>query len=138
MILEVIAAAIIIAIYVPLARRAQNGDAPKGYYWNTFELVLTFIRDEVAKPNIGEHDADKYVPFLWTLFLFILVCNLLGMFPFLGSPTGSFSVTVALAIIAFFAIHGCAIAANGLGHYLKSYVPHIGMSVRLGPASWSR
>ena len=42
----------------------------------------------MARPNLG-HGADKYVPFLWTLFLFILFCNLLGMIPFLGSPTAS-------------------------------------------------
>jgi F-type H+-transporting ATPase subunit a len=132
MILEVVAAIIIIVIYVPLARRASSGAPPKGFFWNTFESVLTFIRDEVAKPNIGEHDADKYVPFLWTLFLFILACNLLGMLPFLGSPTGAFSVTLALAAIAFFAIHGYAIAAHGRGHYLKSFVPHIDVPFGMG------
>jgi F-type H+-transporting ATPase subunit a len=132
MILEVLAAIIIIAIYVPLSRRVQTGEPPKGYFWNTFESVLTFIRDEVAKPNIGEHDADKYVPFLWTLFLFILTCNLLGMLPFLGSPTSSFTVTLMLAVIAFCAIHGSAIAAHGVGHYLKSYVPHIDVPFGMG------
>jgi F-type H+-transporting ATPase subunit a len=131
MVLELMAAAIIVAIYVPLARRVQTGQPPKGYLWNTFEAVLTFIRDQVAKPNIGE-EADKYVPFLWTLFLFILTCNLLGMVPFLGSPTGAFSVTLTLAAIAFCAIHGYAIAAHGLGEYLKSFVPHIEVPFGMG------
>jgi F-type H+-transporting ATPase subunit a len=54
------------------------------------------------------------------------------MFPFLGSPTGSFTVTLMLAIIAFCAIHGSAIAAHGLGHYLKSYVPHVDVPFGMG------
>jgi F-type H+-transporting ATPase subunit a len=127
MILEVLAAVLIVAIFVPIARWARTGEPPRGFFWNTFESILTFIRDQVAKPYIGEHGADRYVPFLWTLFLFILFCNLLGMLPFMGSPTGSISVTLALALCAFLAIHGSAIAEHGLIHYLKSYVPHTGM-----------
>jgi F-type H+-transporting ATPase subunit a len=124
MILELIAAALILCIYFPIARRARTGEAPRGLLWNAFESLLTFIRDNVAKPNIG-HDADRYVPFLWTLFLFVLFCNLLGMFPFLGSPTASIVVTLAMAVLAFVFIHGNGIAANGVGGWLKSFVPHI-------------
>src|SRR5437868_7025769 len=88
MVLELIAAALIVAIFVPLARRAKDGAVPRGRVWNLFESLLTFIRDQVARPYLGEHDADRFVPFLWTLFLFVLVCNLLGMFPLgFGSPT---------------------------------------------------
>ena len=101
MILELIAAALILLIYVPLARRSQRGELPKGRWWNAFESLLTFVRNEIAKPNLGEKDADKYVPYLWTLFLFLLFCNLLGMFPFMGSPTASIWVTGALACTAF-------------------------------------
>ena len=55
----------------------------------------------------------SFVPFLWTIFLFVLFCNLLGMFPFLGSPTASFCVTGVLAIMAFFVIHVGAVAKLG-------------------------
>src|SRR5713226_5625862 len=71
MVLEVIAAALIVVIFVPLARRAQSGGVPRGRFWNLFETLLTFIRDDVAKPCLGDHDADYFVPFLWTLFLFV-------------------------------------------------------------------
>ena len=91
MLLELLAAGLIIAIYVPLARKARDGSLPKGPFWNCFEVLLTFVRDEIAKPTIGEQ-ADRYVPYLWTVFLFVLFCNLLGMFPFLGSPTASPSI----------------------------------------------
>lgn len=125
MVLELLAAVLIAVIYVPLARRAASGEPPRGRFWNAFESLLTFIRDQVAKPCIGEHDADHYVPFLWTLFLFILFCNLFGLFPFLGSPTASITVTGALALCSFLAIHGGAVAKMGVTRYLKSYVPHI-------------
>jgi F-type H+-transporting ATPase subunit a len=113
MILELIAAGLIVVIYVPLARRVASGEPARGPFWNSFEVLLTFVRDQVAKPGLGEDIADRYVPFLWTLFLFILFNNLLGMFPFLGSATASIYVTGALALIVFFAIHGSAIWAMG-------------------------
>jgi F-type H+-transporting ATPase subunit a len=113
MILELIAAALIVLIYLPLARRAQTGELPKGRWWNAFESLLTFVRNEIAKPNLGEKDADKYVPYLWTLFLFLLFCNLLGMFPFMGSPTASIWATGALALISFIMLHGAAIVKMG-------------------------
>jgi F-type H+-transporting ATPase subunit a len=125
MLLELIAAILAIAIFVPLCRRASSGGLPRGPWWNAFESLLTFIRDQVAKPTIGEHDADRYVPFLWTVFIFILFCNLLGMFPWMGSPTANISVTAALATCSFFVIHGAGIAKMGLVPYLKSMWPHI-------------
>ena len=125
MILELIAAGLILAIFIPLARRAHAGGLPRGAWWNAFESLLTFIRNEVAKPTLGEHHADKFVPFLWTLFLFILFMNLLGMFPFLGSPTASIWVTGGLAVCAFVMLHGPGMLEKGPAHYFKSLWPHI-------------
>jgi F-type H+-transporting ATPase subunit a len=132
MLLELITAGLICLIYIPMAKRVQSGAPPKGWWDNCFEVLLTFVRNEMARPNFGEHDADKYVPFLWTMFLFILFNNLLGMVPFAGSATASITVTVALAIIVFFAIHGSAIAKMGFGHYVASMWPHIDVPFPLG------
>jgi F-type H+-transporting ATPase subunit a len=155
MVMELIAAGLILAIFIPLARRIAAGGSPHGAWWNFFETLLTFIRDQVAKPTLGashehhgehheahhaeatphheaahaEHgarpvpDHDKYVPFLWTVFLFILFCNLMGLVPFLGSPTASILVTGALALCAFVMIHGAAIAKMGFVPYVKSQWP---------------
>ena len=127
MILELIAAGLILAIFIPLARRAHSGGLPRRAWWNAFESLLTFIRNEVAKPTLGEHHADKFVPFLWTLFLFILFLNLLGMFPFLGSPTASIWVTGGLAVSAHSSC--CArtghVSRRGRPTTLKSLWPHI-------------
>jgi F-type H+-transporting ATPase subunit a len=133
MVLELLAAGLILAIFVPIAKRAQTGEPPTGWWWNTFESLLTFIRERVAKPAIGEHDADTFVPLLWTVFLFVLFCNLLGMIPFMGSPTASFAVTGGLAVVAFIAIHGSAIAKQGFGQYARSHYPHIDAPFGLGP-----
>jgi F-type H+-transporting ATPase subunit a len=132
MVLELIAGALILVIYIPLARRLRAGEPPRGAWQNYSEGVLTFIREEIAKPAIGAHDADRFVPFLWTMFLFILFNNLLGILPFAASPTASISVTLALALCVFFAIHGSAIAKLGFVPYLKSMWPHIEVPFGLG------
>src|SRR5262249_45935923 len=67
-----------------------------------------------------------------TLFLFILFSNLLGMLPFLGSPTADINVTGALAVCVFFALHGSAIAKMGPAHYLKSYWPEMDVPFGMG------
>ena len=125
MILELIVAGLLLLIFVPLARKARGGALPKGPWWNAFESLLTFVRNEIARPNLGEHEADKYVPFLWTLFTFVLFCNLLGMIPFLGSPTASIWATGALAVCAFAMMHGAAIFKVGPVKYVKGLWPHI-------------
>jgi F-type H+-transporting ATPase subunit a len=122
--LMVLAAGLILAIYLPLAKKIKSGAAPTGIFWNLFEFILTFIRDDIAKPYIGK-DADKYVHFLWTIFLFVLFCNVFGMIPFLGSPTASFTVTAVLAASVFVFIHFYSIRAFGLKAHLFSFAPHL-------------
>jgi F-type H+-transporting ATPase subunit a len=156
MILELIAAGLILAIFVPLARLASRQTAPRGAWWNVFESLLTFIRDEVARPCLNppddHHDdhgeehgaagksrghiqyvqpADKYVPFLWTTFLFILFCNLLGLIPTFGSPTASIFVTAALALCSFVMLHGAAIAKMGFVPYVKSLWPQMEIPIAI-------
>jgi F-type H+-transporting ATPase subunit a len=129
MVLELIVAGLILAIFIPIARKAAGGALPKGRWWNAFESLLTFVRDKIARPSLGEHDADRFVPFLWTLFLFVLFCNLLGMVPTMGSPTSSIYVTGGLALIAFAMLHGPAMAKMGFVHYFQSLWPHIDVPV---------
>ena len=91
------------------------------------DLSPELIRDEVARPNMGDKEADRFMPFLWTTFLFILFCNLLGMFPWLGSPTASVWVTGALAAISFFLMHAAPIIKVGFIPYVKSMWLDIGL-----------
>jgi F-type H+-transporting ATPase subunit a len=112
MVLELAAAVLMLIIFIPLARRIRTGEPPRGRFWNMFEAMLLFVRDKMVRPAIG-HDADKYLPFIWTLFFFILFCNLLGLAPWAGSPTAALGVTAALAAIAFVITIGSGMARFG-------------------------
>jgi F-type H+-transporting ATPase subunit a len=125
MVLEVAAALLMIVVFVPLAWRIRRGGRPRGLLWNFFEVILVFLRDEVARPAIGRRDADGFLPFVWTVFFFILFCNLLGMVPWAGSPTGSLSVTGALAAIAFCAVLGTGMVKHGIVGFWAGMVPHM-------------
>jgi F-type H+-transporting ATPase subunit a len=138
-VLMIVAAALILWIYIPLAKKIQTGEPPKGRFWNFFEFILTFVRDNIAKPYIPTNP-DKYVPYLWTVFLFVLLCNLLGMIPFLGSPTASFAVTSILAFGSFLFIHLNSILQVGLKNHLASFAPDLdmpsGMKIAILPMIW--
>jgi len=116
-----IASAVLIVVMNVAAR--QRGPVPRGLR-NFIEPILLYLRDEVAVPNLREQ-ADKYLPYLWTVFFFVLFCNLLGLVPGGATATGNLSVTAGLALISMFCIHFAGIRENGLGHYLASIVPPV-------------
>jgi F-type H+-transporting ATPase subunit a len=89
------------------------------------ESMLVFIRDQVARPAIGKHDADRFLPFLWTVFFFVLMCNLLGMIPWLGSPTGAMATTGTMALITFGAVIGAGMKKMGPVGFWTGQVPHM-------------
>lgn len=101
MIIEVVVALILWAVFSWLGRQVGEGARPRGRLWNLLESFVLFIRDEVARPAIGKHDADRFVPLLLTLFFFVLGCNLFGMLPWAGAPTGAFGATLGLAFVTF-------------------------------------
>jgi len=125
MILMAICAVAVGWMMIWLGSKMKNGDTPRGYLWNLFESLLFFVRDKIARPGIGEEDADKYLPYLCTLFLFIFALNLIGLVPFLSSPTAAIMVTAALAVVSFVVIHVGGLKEHGAGGYLKTFVPHI-------------
>jgi F0F1-type ATP synthase membrane subunit a len=116
MIMAVVAAVLMLLIFPTLFKKA-TAEPPTGAR-NFFEAILEFLRVEVFRPALKEH-TDRFVPFLWTLFFFILFCNLLGQIPFGeiitlitgkeshlgGTATGNIVTTGALAVCAFFFIH---------------------------------
>lgn len=125
MVLELAAAVLMIMVFVPLAWRLRGGRAPRGRLTNLFEAMLEFIRNEVARPAIGKHDADRFLPFLWTVFFFVLFCNLLGLIPWAGSPTGALSVTGALAALTFLTVVGAGMRQFGPLRYWLGLVPQM-------------
>ena len=149
MVLQLVAFAACLFVFRGLARRVQSGQPVHGRFWNFWEAIALFVRDEVVRPTIGDHHhdlghdghgedahsvvahgshaADQYLPFLWSCFFYILICNLLGAIPFLGSATGSISVTAALAVCAFVATVVYGFQAMGPGGFFRNMMPDTGV-----------
>ena len=104
-------------------QRTETGRAPRGL-GNALEAVLLYLRNEVVLPNVGPH-GNAFVPYLITIFFFILFANLLGLIPYGATATGNISVTATLAIITFFVIEIAGMKAQGRG-YINTIVfwPH--------------
>lgn len=111
-----IAAAILCIVAIVAASKNRRSLVPSGL-GNLMEILIVFVRDEIVIPNMGPQGV-KYLPYLLTTFFYILVMNLLGLFPYGASATGNVSVTAGLAVIAFIMIQVSAIRAQGVGHYL--------------------
>ncbi len=126
--MALVAGLLMLWIFPKLFARPQSA-APTGAR-NFFESILEFLRLEVFRPALKEH-TDQFVPFLWTVFFFILFCNLLGCIPtgeiialltggriqhIGGTATGSISTTATLAICAvvFIHFHGIDTVARAL------------------------
>jgi len=118
MLMLLIAAALMTILFVLAARNYPV--IPTGLR-NVLDTLLEFVRSSIARPILGEH-TDRYVPFLWTLFFFILINNLLGFVPFnavfsllggrmqaFGTATTNLSVTGGLAVMVFVIIHAAGI-----------------------------
>ena len=125
MIIELVAAILLCVFFIGLAQALRGGALPRGRFRNMLEAMLLYFRDKVARPCIGGHDADKFVPFLWTIFFFVLACNLFGMIPWMGSPTGSLAVTASLAFITFLTVVGSGMKKLGPVSFWKAQVPHM-------------
>jgi F-type H+-transporting ATPase subunit a len=99
-------------------RAAGAGRGPRGAA-NVVEAVVLYIRDEVALRNIG-HGGERYVPYIVSVFFFILFCNLLGLLPWGASPTANISVTAALALMTFILIETAGMRDLGPAGYLRT------------------
>ena len=98
------------------------------------EYGYDFVSGGIAKDVIG-HGYEKHVPLLATLFFFILISNFVGLIPGCKTPTGSLSITWALAAVSFVYFIYWGIKAQGLGGYLKSFAPS-GLPVPMIPIVW--
>jgi len=109
-------ATLLLIVFFAVTRgyKKNVGKAPKGIQ-SFFEPIIVFVRDEIVKPNIGHH-YEKYLPYLLTLFFFILFGNFLGLLPGAGNMTGNIAVTLTLAVFTF-------ILTNVSGN--KAYWGHI-------------
>ncbi len=114
------------------AKYKKNGvmTAPKGMQ-NAMEPVINFIKDEVAKPNLG-HKYKRYMPLLLTIFFFIWINNMLGLLPGGANFTGNVAVTACLALISFIVMIASA-NKHFWGHLLNPPGVPLGIKFLLVP-----
>ena len=100
-----LAAGLLLWGFTRMARRYAKGvgrtSAPRGLLQNTFELLIIFIRDDIARPNLGQQHYQRFLPFLLTMFFFIVTCNLLGLVPWGATASSNINITAALAVFTF-------------------------------------
>ena len=121
-----LSAVILILIFTSIGKSYQRnkGKAPKGFQ-SAMEVIILFIRDDVVKPNVGPK-YEKYLPYLLTLFFFILVNNILGLLPGSANLTGNIAVTMTLAVLTFIVVH-----LNANGNYYKHLIRPTGVPLPL-------
>lgn len=185
MVLEVVAGLLTLFIFWGLSRHIRKGSPARGKFWNFWEAIALFIRNNVVRDAVGEghhhdddhghgehghethghaghehhhghahaglnpadfgvsrvsHPADKYVPFVLTVFFFVLFCNLLGAVPWLGSPTGHLAVTGMLALAVFLRVVIAGSAELGFGGFWKALAPKMdlpgAMALLIIPMIW--
>ncbi|WP_420456653.1 F0F1 ATP synthase subunit A [Rubrivirga sp.] len=104
LVFAVLCMGLLFLLFLPVAGRYKKGvgrtSAPRGLVQNLLETLVIYIRDEVAKPNLGAK-YERYLPYLLTVFFFILACNLIGLVPFGATATANITVTAVLAILTF-------------------------------------
>ena len=146
-----IVTAVFVLMMIGAAKRIATGPASqgndryvtKGRFAQMVEAITLYMRDEMLTPVMGEKDARRYLPYLMSLFFFILFINIFGLIPFAdlfhllgfhtvpfgGTPTASITVTGALAVISFLVIQAHAIRELGL----KGFFLHLTGGLMPGP-----
>jgi F-type H+-transporting ATPase subunit a len=90
--------------------------------------------DGLKSAPLGGHPADRYLPFVWSCFFYVLICNLLGAIPWMGSPTSEINVTLALAVVTCITVIAYGVQRSGPLGFLFSLVPH--MDISPPPLKW--
>lgn len=141
MVMMFLAAALMLVIFIPMTRRYRSGEHVPTGTRNLLEAVIVYLRDDVVRPVLGNH-TNAFMPYLWTLFFFILFMNLLGLLPLepitgfilhnllgledmhaiYGTPTANPYVVGVLALLSFILIQVSGIRENGLVNYLKHFM----------------
>jgi F-type H+-transporting ATPase subunit a len=109
--------ATVLLFVVVLGAVRRKNVVPHGLY-NFVETLVQFVRNEIAVRNMGEKDADRFVPYLVSAFFFILFVNLFGLIPYAATATGNLSVTLMMAAFTFLITQYAQIKAQGVGGWL--------------------
>ena len=88
-------------LFTSLARSYKKNKGIASGFARLFEPVVLYVRDDIARPNIGEKYYKKYMSFLLTIFFFVLFLNLFGLTPIGINVTGNIAITFSLALLTF-------------------------------------
>ena len=128
----IICVALVLIVVLVSGRKLQL--IPTNKFTNMVEYGYEMVRKQIGKDAIG-HGYKRHVPFLATLFFFILISNIVGLIPGCKTPTGTISITWALAIISFVYFNYWGIKAHGGWGYIKSIAPS-GLPKPMVPLIW--
>jgi F-type H+-transporting ATPase subunit a len=115
----ILGSVLLVAIFVLGSQRDRSQVVPKSRVANALEMLVLFVRDELAVKNIGPEEGPRYTPFLLTVFFFILILNFLGLVPWMATATANLGVTLSLAAISFVLTQVASIRAAGFLGYIK-------------------
>jgi len=113
-----VGALVLVLIFALGADRNPAQPVPHGAAQNLLEMLVLFVRNDVAIPNIGREKGPAYTSYLLSIFFFILTLNLLGLVPWAATATGNLAVTATLAMCTFVLTQVASIRAAGLRGYL--------------------
>jgi F-type H+-transporting ATPase subunit a len=116
------AAILLFVLLLNVAKQYKKKRVPSGFASLT-EVMITFVRDEIAKQTIHK-GYERFVPYLLSAFFFILILNLFSLVPYGTAVTGNISVTATLAVFTFFVTQLGGIRNNGFAGYFKGLIPH--------------
>ncbi len=128
----IIIMALVLIVVLAAAKRVKL--KPEGRFVGMVEYGYDAVRRNMGEGAIG-HGFEKHMPFLASLFFFILIANVVGLIPGAKTPTGSLSITWALAIVSFVYFNYWGIKAKGGLGYLKSIAPS-GLPKVMVPIIW--
>ena len=114
-----VGSALVVLLFAFGANRNPKQPIPHGPRQNILEMLVIFVRNEIAIPNIGKEEGPHYTPYLLSVFFFILTLNLLGLVPWASTATGNLGVTLALALCTFILTQFASVKAAGIGGYFK-------------------
>ncbi len=111
-------ALLLVSLLMTLAMRSRA--LVPGRWQSVAEVAYEFVAN-MLRDNVGDA-GKKYFPFVFSLFMFILFCNLLGLIPYSFTPTSHIIVTFAMALVVFIGVTIIGFARHGL-HFLSFFVP---------------
>ncbi|MDR1684018.1 MAG: F0F1 ATP synthase subunit A [Elusimicrobiota bacterium] len=117
----------LLILLLPLAARRKGGRIK-----TALELFVSFVRDNIVIPNLGERAGQRFLPFFCTLMLFLLFANYLGLVPQTHTVTANISITLGMALVSGSFIIALSLKENGAAGFLKTFVPS-GVPVYLAP-----